>query len=709
MKKLFLRIFLIFFILSDFIFIFSCKSLPTYAENFLKTEGSPLFLEERNSEENINGFFPNSIFIKTQTQTFSFEYDFLLNDGKIFYKKRGESSEHWKLFQKTGLPFSAKNKFESPKKIVEIAADADVLYAFSDEGKLFRVYTKKITHYTPFEWIDYFGWPEKIPLYQNSSVKNKKNWTIGSSRKDVLFYEDALGNQHHYGPLGVETITFLCEDGQTLRYCDPACPSDFSHTFKSPENGNFIAENLQESASTFFIISKNGKMYTRLVDYNTVGSNPMLYDYSYDEIYSDLEGSNPSSNTTIWSLPNEDWKIQPELPLGSKGTKFITIIQTGNGNSERELRIAALSTEGKTGFYHKKIYDLEWNFTEADLILPKSSFFTEEKNQQSDILQKYSGNLWKNGKKIENSDCSIENFHFSEGPFTVNFYNSDFKVNFYFSEIWTLFLRLKPGFEEEPIRYFGTAEFSKNDFANCKNKEIKLLFGNSNRKIHNFYIEAFSTYLKISFSDKKNLWEIYLTKDGIVKENPEIDRIFIQKNIQIGEKIQNQKEFYKTQNEFFKAENKINKDKKKKSAQLNALINTKKGNRSKFVELFSEKAAIFLQYSGEICRINKKFYKENYNLSKKFTKYLEEYNAFKKENPDFECLKAIKYFVKNQKEFENAEIIYFEELSFYPAFIVKTENNYILYELNSDFTKLQKYFLHQEKSVKFNREKLNFY
>lgn len=324
-------------------------------------------------------------------------------------------------------------------------------------------------------------------------------------------------------------------------------------------------------------------------------------------------------------------------------------------------------------------------------------------------MKKYSGNLWKNGKKIENSDCKIENFHFSEGPFSLNFYNSDFKVDFYFSEIWTLFLRLKPGFEEEPIRYFGTAEFSKNDFANCKNKEIKMLFGNSNKKIHNFYIEAFSTYLKISFSDKRNLWEIYLTKDGIVKENPKIDRLFIQKNIQIEERIKNQKEFFKTEDDFFKTENKINKDKKKKSAQFNALINTKKGKRSKFVELFSEKAAIFLQYSGEICRINKNFYKENYNFSKKFTKFLKEYNECKKENPNFECLEAIKYFVKNQKEFENVEIIYFEELSFYPAFIVKTENNYILYELNSDFTKLQKYFLQQEKSVKFNHKKLDIY
>ena len=666
-------------------------------------------MEEQNSCENINGFFPDSIFIKTQTQTFSFEYDFLLNGGKIYYKKRDESSEQWKLFQKTGLPFSLKNEFESPKKIVEIAADAEVLYAFSEEGKLFRVYTKKITHYKPFEWIDYFGWPKKLPLYQNSSVKNKKNWTIGSSRKDVLFYEDALGNQHNYGPLGVETITFLCEDGKTLRYCDPACPSDFSHTFKNPENGNFIAENLQASASTFFIISKTGKMYTRLVDYNTVGSNPMLYDYSYNEIHSDLKGSDANSNTTVWFLPNEDWKIQPELPFGSKGTKFITIIQTGSGNYERELRIAALSPDEKTGFYHKKINDLEWQFTKADLILPKSSFFTKEENQKTDNFQKYSGNLWKNGEKIENSDCKIDDFHFSEGPFTLNFYNSDFKVNFYFSEIWTLFLRLKPGFEEEPIKYFGTADFSEKNLENCKNTEIKLLFKNSNKKIHNFYIEAFWSYLKITFSDEKNLWEIYLTKDGNIKECPEIDRIFIQKNIQIAERIQNQKKFYKTEDDFFKTENKINKDKKVKSSQLNVLIHTKKGNRSKFVEFFSKKAAIFLQYSGEICKINKNFYKENYDLSKNFTKYLKEYNNFKEKNPDFECLQAIKYFAENQEELKNSEIIYFEEIPFYPAFIAKTENNYILYELNSDFTKLQKYFLQQEKSVKFNRKKLNLY
>ena len=294
--------------------LFSCRSVPYLERDFLENEGAPVALPDRPESDNVNGKFPEKIWIKTLTQTFGNEYEFLLDDGKIWYKKISDSrlaedvAPGWQLYLGTGLPFSSKKKFAPVERVVEICADADCLYAFSSEGKLYRTYLKKITSYPPFEWVEYFGWPKKVQLYQNSSVASKLGWAVGSSRKDVEYYEDACGNRHNYGPLGVESITFLVDDGKALRYSDPACPSDFSHSFSFPDDENFRAVNISESASTIFLVADDGTMYTRLVDYNTVGSDPMLYAYTYEPYTSNFDGSEKKSNVSPWFLPNEPWK-----------------------------------------------------------------------------------------------------------------------------------------------------------------------------------------------------------------------------------------------------------------------------------------------------------------------------------------------------------------------------------------------------------------
>jgi hypothetical protein len=54
----------------------------------------------------INGFFPDAVYIKTRTQTFNTYHYYILNDGSIWYKSinTGEDPVNWTLFNKTGLP-----------------------------------------------------------------------------------------------------------------------------------------------------------------------------------------------------------------------------------------------------------------------------------------------------------------------------------------------------------------------------------------------------------------------------------------------------------------------------------------------------------------------------------------------------------------------------------------------------------------------------
>lgn len=697
MKTLSSSIKIIVFLLAFFSAI-SCSSLPYSSESFLEKEGAPLYLQDRSPVENINGLFPETVYIKTLTQTFSFDYEFQLFNGRVYYKKRDGSKLDWVPLLETGLP-------PSVNRVVEIAADADVLYCFSDEGKLYRCYTKKITSYTPFEWVDYFGWPIKMPLYQNEVLKNKKGWAVGSSRKDVEYYEDIYGNEHNYGPLGVESIPFLCEDGQTIHYSDPACPSDFSHSFRTPDN--VVLENISESASTIFVISKDGRMYTRLVDFNTVGSDPMLYAYTYVEKHSDLPGSDKRSNTTEWALPNEPWKQQPPLPEGSQSTIYITIIQNGKGNDARELRVAAVSPEGETGYYYKNIVEDEWQFMPANFDFDTTAFCSEVEVTPVDNLQKYYGGLWKNGEKISDINCYVEDFHFSEGPCTLVI-NNDLKIQLYYSEVWTLFLRLNPGYIESPISYFGTCIFDEQQLESFNgNLEIKKIFTGRNRVLHEFNIEVFDSYMKISLDLPKEdtQYVFYMTKNGDVFVNPNVDKKIIQKTALIDQRLENQRKYYEDEKDLLKDERKINKNKRKISKRFYSVINGKKGKKHPVIKFSVPKVAIILQYSGEICKVNNEYYKEYYKLYKKYSKYIKYYNKVLENCPDFSATEVFMDYLSENLDGETFQnMIYIDSIPYFPAFLVQEDEKLKIYTPKKGSLGVYKYYSGDKSKIKLKKK-----
>ncbi|MBR5645120.1 MAG: hypothetical protein IKX23_00580 [Treponema sp.] len=662
------------------VFFLSCRTLSVSSQAFLDHEGKPLKLNDCPSDLNINGSFPEEIVIKTMTQTFGFEYEFCLVEGKIWYKKRGSSKTEWKLYLETGLPFSRKNEFKTVERVVEIMADADCLYAFSSDGKLYRTYLKKITSYPPFEWVDYFGWPKKIQLYQNSAVKDKKGWAVGSSRLDVEYYTDVNGNEHNYGPLGVESITFLCGDGKSIRYSDPACPSDFSHSFKMPDDEAFTAVNISESASTIFLIGNDGTLYTRLVDYNTVGSDPMLYEYTYEKVKTEYNGSNKKSNTTKWALPNEPWTKQPRLPKDAQITKYITIIQNGKGNDARELRVAAKDSRGRTGYFYKAINETQWNFRQVELKLPGNAFLKNIKSSGKKTSGiKYTGGIWMNGSRLEAAECSVEDFDFAEGPFNlkIDYYFIDGirseDKKFYISEIWTPFLRLKPGYEAEPIRYFGTEE---------------------NGRIHDYYIEATSSYLLIEKKDKnKGKIQFYLTSDSKITGNISIDKDVVRKNELLIDRLFQVTDDYK--NEFgddyekiIEFENKLNKNKKNTSAHLkNGVDSAKVFAYCLLLNVWSKKVGIICDYSSDIVKYNKEFYKKNYELNGKYLKYMFDYlqdSDDRKQTP----LQLMKNIFKDKTGDFN--IIYFDDYEYIPMFVVvnKDKSIYRICEIKGGYSGL---------------------
>jgi hypothetical protein len=176
----------------------------------------------------------------------------------------------------------------------------------------------------------------------------------------------------------------LLEDGQEIAYADPGLPSDFSRNFIGPERGTFKALSLSASASTLFVINEAEEMYTRMADFDISGGDPMFFKYTYIPYKSDLPGTNYFTNLTEWALPSEDWRKQPPIPL-SKGaaiTHRITILQNGQGNAARELRVAGWNGNGETGYWTKAIFADTWEFKTAPLSLNEDDFL---KNNEGEV------------------------------------------------------------------------------------------------------------------------------------------------------------------------------------------------------------------------------------------------------------------------------------------------------------------------------------
>lgn len=516
----------------------------TYQQAVIDVVYPDVNLPARTEAENINGALPEKIYVNTLTQVSSFGFDFCLQDGRIYHKKSKENE--WSLMPPEGLPFSETDEsFIHPEKIVEIAADADCLYAFSNAGVLYRYYFRKIKTELVRTWIMNFGWPLPSVLKQNILVSDKRGWGMAVRREDILWYEDIYGNQHHYGTMGLETLYFLSADGRSIHFTDSGLPADFSHLIQGPEDGRFVAENISVSGSTIFLINENGEMYTRLIDFDTMGCDPMFFKYTYEKQEQSYKGSDYRSNFTPWALPAEPWKKQPDIPISgyARLSKFIAILQNGQGNAARELRVAGLARDGGTGYYIKQIDDDEWRFAYAPLDIPEDAYLAPESgaaNKQeagrstveNALNFSYTGYVIKDGIRIQNIRCAVADFSLaSEGKTRLRLSygegGAENAVDFtlHFVEAWTYLRRISPGFDGSPRQFFVTPEFDPDSLAveNGVFADIlQKMFGGKNKQLFSCYLEATTEYFQLLIKEKKEAFQLFLTSDTIPAVNPEI-------------------------------------------------------------------------------------------------------------------------------------------------------------------------------------------
>jgi hypothetical protein len=336
----------------------------------------------------------------------------------------------------------------------------------------------------------------------------------------------------------IATTYVLLEDGQEICYSDTGLPGDFSRNYAGPERGAFRALSLSASASTMFVINEAGEMYTRIADFDIVGCDPMLFKYTYVPYTSGLKGDSFLSNFTEWGLPAEGWRSQPRIPLAEKAaiTRFITILQNGQGNGARELRVAGRGPDGKTGYWAKQIFADTWEFREAPLYFTEDAVLKEaasavrgERGQSPD--RRFSGYWWTDDEKENSLEYEIPDFNILEGEceLRVTKASETCVLKLYPVELWTYVRRdYRPGRNGPPKLFFATLEIPENAFDNLSEDFTLILrekFKGKNRSLFQYIVAASEKY--IFLRDKDDTAELLLLTSGATSPDlPEIQRMW---------------------------------------------------------------------------------------------------------------------------------------------------------------------------------------
>ena len=412
---------------------------------------------------------------------------------------------------------------------MEISADADELTALSEEGGFYRYcFDKSISHKSGI-WLDRYGWPEETQLYLDPRTVTNRAWAMGKRNLHVLYYEDPFGNQHHNGTMEIATTYVLLEDGQEICYGDTGLPSDFSRNYLGPERGAFKAVSLSASASTIFVINDAGEMYTRIADFDIIGCDPMFFKYTYIPYTSNLPGTDYFSNLTEWGLPAEDWRAQPSISLKGKAalTRHITILQNGQGNSARELRVAGLNENGETGYWTKAIFAEDWEFKavslvfSADAVLQKAGgFLPGERGHSSD--RSLTGYWWNGDEKEADVKYDIPNFSILEGScdLRISLREETCILKLHPVEMWTYLKRdYLPGRSGPPKMFFGTLDIPERAFDGLSERFAALLrekFEKHDKALFYYIITASEHYFFMR--ENNNQDKTLLLTDGSVTD-----------------------------------------------------------------------------------------------------------------------------------------------------------------------------------------------
>jgi hypothetical protein len=380
--------------------------------------------------------------------------------------------------------------FTMPERIVALTADDDEIAVLSDERQMF--YRRKVANlFVSTEWYEGWGQAKDLQVFFPEHLTDHRGWSLGRITAFGAGYKSGPdGRIFEWGPAAVsmETMVWLSEDGRVIYYLDSGTPPEVEHFVQPPLRGQWRGEAIDSSASTVLVIDRFGAVQTKIADFDLLGSTP-THPYCYFEECDDEPFYAPGdirSGMSPIRLPSEGWTVhQPVLPPEAWSeetwiTSAVTIVQTGKGNDERELRVVGMQ-EGELGSYVKRIDEAMWSFRPAAtgdlgyITALGAMLQLEDLRRYSDtndladlhadepvVDRRLSGQLAiSNGQVL---DLVIEDFNLQSSPWRVQLKldGAELPMELHLVQAWNPYLAPHSGSEGvEIVTYEGTLTFDR--------------------------------------------------------------------------------------------------------------------------------------------------------------------------------------------------------------------------------------------------------
>lgn len=405
--------------------------------------------------------------LKSPTKTFTHTHEIVIHEDTLWVRPRASGSS-WKPMYFDG--------FKSDKKPVSISADGANLIVIDENNKvhykkLIREYRKSEmtetnkraqefikgknleneNEYVAIDKTQKNNWKEKwfslpvisdlILMFRQSKKlalpENPKAIAISHRGRYNDYVEDAVSAKHPVSA-GVTTLYMVENNGKVIRKYDPWSPENAKMDIYVPESSttSFEVENMDASASHIMLLGyesskrqegegvvKRLTIKTKLADIDSEGWNPGLK-YAYEQ--------NPNDPKVRVISTTATWKDHPlDLKEGESVTRNISVVQLGEGNNNREIRIEGKS-EGLNGYFYKRLDDPldAWEFKPfenaagPDQNSMPLEMIVENESFQSSVADYISTKAHiKSLKKNEQPQVSLENFGIgsTDSPLTLEF------------------------------------------------------------------------------------------------------------------------------------------------------------------------------------------------------------------------------------------------------------------------------------------------
>ncbi|PTU29039.1 hypothetical protein [Stenotrophobium rhamnosiphilum] len=327
------------------------------------------------AEPSIAVTLPARVHLRGTRESYTAKHYVAVREGRLFVKANEEVTGTQEMWREMLVPRCLQGK------VSEVSADGTVVLALNQARD---IYSWDSANYGPGAsgWTRRWGAPfwtdmgEAIP----ADVRDWATSHTSGSSDDVNYIDSAGREQAIYGIL---TVYALRGDGLRITYMDPWLPSDESREVCGPERGTVPMAGLTGSGSTVMVVGRDGRIYTRLYEFDVSGGNAVFFDYSWQD--------QENVAAPLLQLPAPDWIAHSTIP--GRFTNRLSLRKLPPDTRHRIMRVEGWDSSGRTGYWQKDIAERKWKFVRTDEAIRGTEMPLQDTARYLPEDSRYSGNI----------------------------------------------------------------------------------------------------------------------------------------------------------------------------------------------------------------------------------------------------------------------------------------------------------------------------